>query len=92
MIKRVLEFLGEKIDSIRKFSDSDSMIMLIKQESTKMRKKFLGIRLEWIKNTVTTGEMAITHVTREMNVADILTRPDLSRVFENDPRKLMGCS
>ena len=91
MIKRVLEFMGEKVETIRMLSDSDSMIMLIKQEYTKMRTKFVGIRLESIKDTVNTGEMVINHVAGEMNVADILTKPALSKVFENHRRKLMGC-
>ena len=72
-------------------SDSDSMIMLIKQEYTKMRTKFVGIRLESIKDTVNTGELVINHVAGEMNVADILTKPALSKVFENHRRIFMGC-
>ena len=91
MINRVLEFMGDKVDIIRMLSDSHSMILLIKQEYTKMATKFVGIRLESIKDTVNTGEMVITHVAGEMNVADILTKPALSRVFENPRGKLMGC-
>ena len=83
--------MGEKVETIRMLTDSDSMIMLIKQEYTKMRTKFVGIRLESIKDTVNTGEVVINHVAGEMNVADILTKPALSKVFENHRRKLMGC-
>ena len=62
MMKRVLEYMGEKAETIGMLSDSDSMIMLTKQEYTMMRTNFVGIRLESIKDTVDTGEMAINHV------------------------------
>ena len=91
MIKRVFEFMGETVETIRMLSDSDCLIMLFNQEYIKMRTKFVTIRLESIKDTVNTGEMVINHVSGEMNVADILTKPALSKVFESHRQKLMGC-
>ena len=92
MIKPVLDFMGEKVDTIRILSDNDLMIMLIKQEYTKLRTKFVWIWLESMKDKVNTGKMVTTHVAGEMNVVDILMKPALSSVFENHRQKLMGCS
>ena len=66
-------------------------MMLTKHESTKMRTKFVGIRLESIKDTVNTVKMVNTHVAGIMNIVDILTMPALCNFFGNYGQKLLGC-
>ena len=90
-IKRVLEFMGENVKTIRMISDNDSIIMSNKDEYTEMRTKFVEIRLESIMDTVNTAEIVINHVAGEMNVADLLTKLAVSKVLENYRRKLMCC-
>lgn len=71
------------------FTDSQSCISMIRNQSFSNRTKHIDARYHYIRDQVTAGKIKLEYVPTAENLADILTKP-LGRVKTEYLRKLMG--
>jgi hypothetical protein len=74
------------------FEDNQAAIILASTDPPRMtpRSKHIAVKYHWFRSHLKEGEIVITHVGTDDQLADILTKPLTRNKFESARKKIIG--
>ena len=76
-IKRLLNELGYKQRTVQIFEDNEACIALAKNPQNHKRTRHIQVRYHWIRDVVRNGEVSLTPIKTDQQLADIFTKGTL---------------